>query len=261
LNQPVLPHAIVVLNATDIQVSPDEWDVAKATKNLMSKVRNAVNQVAMFRHYAEIWRRKGKEIHSMEDLIKCYYSSISVVRIPAKGRYMLIDGQIEKLHKQILLSCDAAFYTKERARMVSHVDELNEYLQAGFKHFSKRLDEPFNFVEIAVRNNPVPQNFGDHVSNLAAAMQRKDDYNDAVFIFETLSPFVASCLLLEVVRGRRPGEYEYSQRLAYANDLRAVSRTSSTSTIATCAKGLSTDSAMCSGPVHFVTIWGVFVEI
>lgn len=207
LNQPVLPHAIVVLNATDLQVHPDEWDVDKATHNLMSSLQNAIKRVPVFRRYTEIWREKGKEINNMEDLIKCFYSSIRVVRIPAKGRYMLIDGQIEKLHEQIVLSCDEAFYTKERARMLSHVDELNEYLQAGFKHFSKRLDVPFNFVEIAVRNNPVPQNFGDHVSNLAAKMQRREDYNDAPYIFEILSPFVASCLLLEIVRGRRPGKW------------------------------------------------------
>lgn len=35
-------------------------------------------------------------------------------------------------------------------------------------------------------------------------MQQKLDYNDATLIFEGLSPFVASCLLLDAVRGRRP---------------------------------------------------------
>ncbi|KAI9778775.1 MAG: hypothetical protein M1839_007865 [Geoglossum umbratile] len=208
LNQPVLPHAIVVLNSTDIQVHTDEWEVDEATCNLMSKVRKAIHRVPVFRQYAHMWRKRGKEINTMEDLIKCYYSSIKVVRIPAKGRYMLTDGQIGKLREQIMLSCDEAFSTKERARMLSDVDELNEYLQAGFSHFSERLDVPFNFVDIAVRNNPVPQDLGDHVSNLAAAMQRKDDYHDATLIFQTLSPFVASCLLLEIVRGRRPGSVE-----------------------------------------------------
>jgi hypothetical protein len=199
-----------VLNATDPQVDPDEWDIDKATKNLMSKIKNAIHIDLVFRNYAELWRQKGKQIRSMEDLIKCYYSSITVVRIPAKGRYMLINQQLEKLHDRIAQACDAAFYTRERVRMLPHADELNEYLEAGFKHFSKRLDVPFNFVEIAVRNHPVPQNFGDHVSNLAADMQRKHEYNDATVIFEALSPFVASCLLLDAVRGRRPGEYKNS---------------------------------------------------
>lgn len=205
LNQPILPHAIIVFNATDVQVDEDEWDVEKATFSLMSKVRSAIIKVPEFRQYAEIWSQKGKRLDTTEDLIKCYYSSISVVRIPAKGRYMLLNEQIESLHEEIELSCDAAFRKRERVRMLPHVDELNEYLEAGFKHFSKRLDVPFNFVEIAVRNHPVPQNFGDHVSNLAADIQKKLNCNNASTIFRKLSPFVASCLLLDAVRGRRPG--------------------------------------------------------
>lgn len=208
LNQPVLPHAIIVFNATDIGVDKDEWDVEKATKSLMSKVKNAIEKVPEFRTYADLWHQKGKHVKTMEDLIKCYYSSINVVRIPAKGRYMLINEQIEKLHERITIACDDAFRTRELVRMLPHVDELNEYLQAGFKHFSKRLDVPFNFVEIAVRNHPVPQNLGDHISNLAADMHRKLDYRDDPSpIFESLAPFVASCLLLDAVRGRRPGRF------------------------------------------------------
>lgn len=134
LNQPIPPHAIIVFNATDIQVDADEWDVDKATKNLMSKVRNAIDKVPEFRNYAELWYQKGKRIKTMEDLIKCYCSSISVVRIQAKGRYMLLNDQIDKLHEQITLNCNAAFHRRERVRMLPHVDELNEYLEAGFKH-------------------------------------------------------------------------------------------------------------------------------
>jgi len=118
---------------------------------------------------------------------------------------MLIDQQVEKLHQQISMRCDAAFYAKERARMLPSADELNTYLQAGFSHFSKRLDVPFNFIEISVRNNPVPQNFEGHVLNIAAAIQRNLEYDDPAYIFEHLSPLVASCILLDCVRQRRPG--------------------------------------------------------
>jgi hypothetical protein len=205
LNQPILPHAVVVLNATDVQVHEDEWDVNKATRNLLAELGNAIEKVPEFKAYVQLWRLKGRHVRTMEDLIKCYYSSISVIRIPTKGRYMKINDQIHKLHERIATNCDDAFYKRERVRMLPNVDELNEYLEAGFKHFSKRLDIPFNFVEIAVRNRPVPQNFGDHVSNLAAAMHQRLEHNDATVIFESLSAFVAACLLLDAVRGRRPG--------------------------------------------------------
>ncbi|KAE9377253.1 hypothetical protein N431DRAFT_542623 [Stipitochalara longipes BDJ] len=222
LNQPILSHAIVVLNATDLQVHEDEWDVEKATKNLMEKIKHAVDIDPVFRKYKELWRQKGKKIKTMEDLIKCYYSSISVVRIPGKGRYMLINDQLGKLHDRIIHDCDAAFSARQRVRMLPHADELNEYLEAGFNHFSKRLDVPFNFVEIAVRNHPVPQNFGDHVSNLAADMQQKHEYDNATLIFEELSPFVASCLLLDAVRGRRPGNLMDFFNKYYSNMCKAA---------------------------------------
>jgi hypothetical protein len=215
LNQPILPHAVIVLNATDLQVKPEEWDPDHATKNLMMANRKAIQNVPEFRRYAEIWAKKGKEIHVIEDLINCYYSSITVVRIPAKGRYMLLNDQVDKLQERIMKGCDAAFYARESVRMLPHVDQLNEYLQAGFDHFSKRLDAPFNFIEIAVRNNPVPQSLGDHVSNLAANMQRKQVCEHAEGIFEALSPFLASCFLLEAIRERRPGNFTVS----YANYL------------------------------------------
>ncbi|KAK8217519.1 hypothetical protein M8818_001277 [Zalaria obscura] len=35
---------------------------------------------------ADTWRRRGKAIHSVRDLILCYYASFIVVRIPVKGR-------------------------------------------------------------------------------------------------------------------------------------------------------------------------------
>ena len=56
----------------------------------------------------------------MKDLLECYYSSVRVVRIPKKGRYMLIDEQVSKLHQEIGLSCNDSFYAKRRARMLSN---------------------------------------------------------------------------------------------------------------------------------------------
>lgn len=45
LNQPTLPHAIVVLNASDMGISPDEWDPQVAKQRLLETVRTAFNKV------------------------------------------------------------------------------------------------------------------------------------------------------------------------------------------------------------------------
>lgn len=205
INQPSLPHAIIALNATDPGVDKDEWEVAQATENLMSFVNESISTVPEFIKYASVWRERGKKLHSMKELIECYYSSIRVVRIPAKGRYMLIDQQVGKLHEEIVEGCNKAFATKERARMLANADELNVYLQAGFDHFSSKLDSPFNFIEVSLKNNPIPQDFGDHILTLAAAIHELRPFTNGPKIFEALSYMVASCILLDCVRQRRLG--------------------------------------------------------
>ena len=38
----MLPHAIIVFNATDINVDEKEWDVTKATQMLMTDIHDAI---------------------------------------------------------------------------------------------------------------------------------------------------------------------------------------------------------------------------
>ncbi|KAL8762431.1 MAG: hypothetical protein Q9184_001559 [Pyrenodesmia sp. 2 TL-2023] len=171
INQPTIPHAIIVLNATNPGVDPDEWDILTATERLMQHVANAVYENPFFVRYAEHWRKKGRRINNMMDLVRCYYADISVVRIPEKGRYMLTNAQIDKLHHKIVLHCDASFSAKDDAHMLSNVEELDAYLQAGFDHFTTKEDQPFNFVDVALRNNPIPRDFGDHILAMAAKIR------------------------------------------------------------------------------------------
>ncbi|KAK5125943.1 hypothetical protein LTR85_011298 [Meristemomyces frigidus] len=163
INQPALPHCIVALNGTDPAVDEREWDINFATQSLLSSVRGAldyVEGVPRFRELAEHWRSLGKHIYTVEDLILRYYSSFKVVRIPAKPRYMTIDEQIGKLHQTIKTNCEDSFRTKRRARMLTNADELNVYLQSGFDHFTTHLNIPFNFMQISLLRNPIPNDFG-----------------------------------------------------------------------------------------------------
>jgi hypothetical protein len=80
-NQPLLPHAIIVFNASDNATDPILWDVNQATISLMDSVRRAVHQNHNMRKFAEFWRQKGKPVESVEMLLLSYYSSIRVVRV------------------------------------------------------------------------------------------------------------------------------------------------------------------------------------
>jgi len=55
LNQPTLPHAVIVLNATEMEVAQEEWDPEQATNILMSTVSDAIHQDSTYQHLAESW--------------------------------------------------------------------------------------------------------------------------------------------------------------------------------------------------------------
>ena len=196
-----------MLNDSKTLIDEEEWDCSIATKNLMEHVANAIYDVEVFKNRAEYWRKKGKHIYNMLDLFRCYYADISVVRIPTKGRYMLADTQIHKLHHQIVQNCDASFKAKNDAHMLSNADELNTYLQAGFDHFTTKEDQPFNFVEVALKINPIPRDFGDHILGMAAKVRQATGIGDGPMLFQKLSSLVASCIFIDCIRQRRPGRF------------------------------------------------------
>lgn len=87
INQPVLPHAVIVLNATDTNVDEKEWDVSKATQMFLSDISDAIRREPLLQQYAQTWRQRGRRLNTTKELLECYYASISVVRIPYKGSY------------------------------------------------------------------------------------------------------------------------------------------------------------------------------
>ncbi|KAF4554319.1 Hypothetical protein D9617_4g000720 [Elsinoe fawcettii] len=224
INQPALPHAIVVLNATDPTVDEREWNTSFATQNLLSSVKDAIDgpeSVPKLQRLAEHWRFLGKSIHTVEDLLLQYYSSFQVVRVPS-SRYMLMDDQVSKLQNMIEKSCSKSFHAKRKARMLTDGDELSTYFQAGFRHFTTHLNVPFDFVEVSLRNNPIPSDFGGHILHLATrtiAGFRKDAERLSWF-FERLSTMLASCVMLDCVRfrkGRMPDLFRnYQQSIDWA---------------------------------------------
>ncbi|KAF2758985.1 hypothetical protein EJ05DRAFT_499409 [Pseudovirgaria hyperparasitica] len=206
LNQPTLPHAIIALNATDMEVDPREWEPEFATRTLMANVAGAIHRDSGYRQLADYWSsQEGRRINTTKDLLECYYSSVTVVRIPVKGRYMKIDEQINKLHTTITERSAQSFRAKRSSRMLSNSEELNIYLQSAFDHFSNDLDTPFNFMDVAFKINPIPLDFGGNILKLAVAMRNSGKFEDPRQLFKDLSFMVASCILLDCSRQNLKG--------------------------------------------------------
>ena len=54
--QPVLPHAIVVFNASENDIPEELWDAEQATANLMESLSRTAHQNTMFKRHAQSWR-------------------------------------------------------------------------------------------------------------------------------------------------------------------------------------------------------------
>jgi hypothetical protein len=213
LNQFVLPHAIIVLNAIDASIDEKQWDIAEATRTLFADVGRVLNRDGSFDEYKQFWGTRGKKIDSIKDLLESFYSSVTVIRVPARPAYMLIKKQLLELHYQIMKNCRAAYESRMAIRMLSNADDLQAYLQCAFAHFSRQLDAPFNFIEVSLRNNPIPLDFGGNILKLAITMKGRTGENTASSIFKRLSSIVASCVLLDISRHRLQGIRPLSPQL------------------------------------------------
>lgn len=205
-NQPVLPHAIIVLNAHDSNSDPALWEANESTIQFLESVGRALHQNHNIRKFAEFWRQKGRQIETIEMLLLSYYASIRVVRVPERGRPKLIDEQVQRLYTEVTESCNKSRASKHRLRMLLDADNLQPYLQYAFDHFSRNLDHPFDFVQASLAHNPTTSDLGGNILKLAidiAAVWK--DKLDAVSIFTELSYMVASCIMLECARSRTLG--------------------------------------------------------
>ncbi|KAI1770384.1 hypothetical protein F4818DRAFT_450454 [Hypoxylon cercidicola] len=219
LNQPVLPHTILVLNATE-DVDDKEWDVETATRMLMEAIQGAVTREPALDKYVQSWRKRGKVIKTTEDLLRQYYASVTVIRIPRRGSYMLMDQQATKLFDLIKARCFASHSIKKQVRMLANAEMLQVYLHASFDHFTRDLESPFDFVKEALRHNPVPRSFEGNILNLAVSMKNHSESevlrSDARKRFLRLAPMVASCIMFDAVRQRILGTASRLLSDAYA---------------------------------------------
>ncbi|KAI1170029.1 hypothetical protein F4777DRAFT_592252 [Nemania sp. FL0916] len=209
INQPVLPHAIIVLNATDTNIDEKEWDISKATQMLMTDISDAIQREPILQHYAQIWSQRGRHLRTTKELLECYYASISVVRVPYKGSYMLMNEQAGKLSELIKDRCAAAHAKKKHARMLANTEKLQFYLQAAFDHFTRDLNTPFDFVKEMLRHSPISRNFEGNILGLAVLIKDNALHpairDDAEQIFRAIGPMIASCVMLDAVRQKLPG--------------------------------------------------------
>lgn len=201
------------------------WDPKEATKGLLEDYKTSVSGVPAFQKLLASLEVRGQTPQTTQQLLEYYYSSVTVVRIPAKGRYMQIDEQLGKLQNITSRQCAISHESKREIRMLLNAERLPQYINAAYDHFCYDSESPFDFVEEARRRAPLPSGFGGHILNLIRTIYRtvssasikagKDvpgvthgggpDLPETEILFKSLTLPIASCVILAATRDGTQG--------------------------------------------------------
>lgn len=206
VNMPYRPNAIIVLNAFDDEVPSDEWNAVTSTAKLLSSAAADLDKNPIFKKYVERFRQRNHHIIDMKELLRCYYSEVTVLRIPGKNHFQLLDDQRKQLYSIIKEGCDRSHKVKKQCQMLSSSDDLQIYLQSAFDHFALSLDKPFDFVAASVKDRPIPSDFADHILHLADMVSKTTGKTKTDEVFSQLTTIASSCILLDAIRKKFLGE-------------------------------------------------------
>lgn len=207
-NLPSKPHVIIAINKCEPATPEDQWSIRNATAHLLSATNSQIRKNVTFAKYASIWESRALEIEDMRDLLKCYYSSVSVVRIPHKSRYNLLNEQRDKLYELIVDCCLRSYQAKLAKRMLADVDEFGLYLSLAFDHFAESLDVPFDFIRASLKSHPPPETFHANLYSFILQVRNwKGFVGQVQTLFDLVKPMVASCIMLDSSRNQRMGQY------------------------------------------------------
>ncbi|TGJ84807.1 hypothetical protein E0Z10_g3967 [Xylaria hypoxylon] len=212
-------ETVIVLNATE-KLDDAEWEIEKATERLMTAIEGAIFREPGLQEHVQAWNNYGKKITSTKQLLKCYYGSITVIRMPSHGSYVLMDRQAERLINLIKTRCTESHITKRRARLLANAERMQVYLQSAFDQFTRDLDLPFDFVKESLRQKPVPLTFEGNILRLAICIKDNSTCeslrNDARRVFLRLAPMVASCIMFDAARQNLMGAAPQLLKDAYS---------------------------------------------
>ncbi|GAB1316405.1 hypothetical protein MFIFM68171_06615 [Madurella fahalii] len=170
-NQPVLPSAIVVLNSSDHAISSDLWDVSANTEKVFQDLGSIKydDPTDRFINSAKSWPASGDKtrIKTVKELALHYYSSVQVIRLPAKEQSVRMSMQAIRLRSCISDASARAHDTRMQSRILLDVEQLQAYFQDALSHYATTLDEPFDFVQASFRHSPISADFGENVLRLA----------------------------------------------------------------------------------------------
>lgn len=150
--------------------------------------------------------KRGRDISSLLDLIRCYYRDFKIVCIPEikSSQHSRITTQYRRLQTAITTASESSRRTRKDVGFLMSADTLERYLEMAFDHFTATPNEPFNFLSAALMRSPVTQTFEDHICKLAVHYMSVFPGKTGDRLFADISAWVASCIFLNSHRFELP---------------------------------------------------------
>ncbi|KAF8540174.1 hypothetical protein BDD12DRAFT_980545 [Trichophaea hybrida] len=160
VNQPLLPYAIIIVNALEDKGAQDNsgWWEDDPTIAQLDKHTDSFKDDPFLEGLARQWRIRGKEIHTLKDLISCYYCGIKIICVPhMNAAPSRINTQYRKLQGLIKNASMETYKMRCNAELLMNSEELDIYFSYAFNHFSQNPTKPFDFLNAAFQHSPSRQ--------------------------------------------------------------------------------------------------------
>jgi hypothetical protein len=155
----------------------------------------------------EQWAKRGKIIHTAEDLILCYYSSFKVICVPDLPAGIagikpsrLIAEQYKKLYREIQRASKKLRNRKLRLGMNLDVESFNLYVEHAFNRLTRDLQSYIDFYYLASHDEIIPTRINEHLAAVIVKMLKMGKYSTSnelgqeKKLLSRLIPYLAWCI-------------------------------------------------------------------
>ena len=138
-------------------------------------------------------------------------SAIEVIALFPAGA-LSVNARHRLLKERIMAGSDLVRENRVESRSLFSVTHMAAFLVSACEHFSKAIDQPFDFVMASRVDNPVPRDLDEHLANLLKHVSNSGD------LIAFAAPTIASSFLLD---SYPPGSHCRSSRHDYVVALNA----------------------------------------
>ncbi len=197
-NQPVLPHAILVLN-------DNESSFPGGTRSLKNEVIAFIQRPSTWdadlSRLKDVWVRRGKSVNTLRDLLDCYFSSVEVHEMP-RSKCSRMYEQSNRLYDAIANRCAEIYQTKRELRMSLDSKDLAKYMSHAVAHFASTKEAPLDFNEAKLHGLDTPSEISPHLLDFASQLQAHFPDLGGLEILEKLGEMTALSYNLHNIRSR-----------------------------------------------------------